>query len=289
MAQNRVDLFNLFSAVTKTLTQNQQSLDQADEYNHDHGSNMVQTFQTITSALQQKQGRSASTALTYAAKNLSKNTTSSSGKLYAQGLTQAASQLKGKPVDSRTALDLLQSLIGGGSSSTSSARSNMLASLFGQLMGGTSTQDSTGSSQPDNMVNALLGQLAGSSQPPTTGASNPAGDLLGSLLGQAVSSTQSNPSSAAQEGGDLLGNLLGSLTGGQPSTTGSSGNLDLGDILNAGMNYMQAKQHGVSTVEALAQAFMSASGMGNASHRTQSTSLVVNSFLKALTSSGKSQ
>jgi DAK2 domain len=289
MAQNRVDLFNLFSAVTKTLTQNQQSLDQADEYNHDHGSNMVQTFQTITSALQQKQGRSASTALTYAAKNLSKNTTSSSGKLYAQGLTQAASQLKGKPVDSRSALDLLQSLIGGGSSSTSSARSNMLASLFGQLMGGTSTQDSTGSSQPDNMVNALLGQLAGSSQPPTTGASNPAGDLLGSLLGQAVSSTQSNPSSAAQEGGDLLGNLLDSLTGGQPSTTGSSGNLDLGDILNAGMNYMQAKQHGVSTVEALAQAFMSASGMGNASHRTQSTSLVVNSFLKALTSSGKSQ
>ena len=96
MAQNRVDLVDIFQTVTQSLAQNQPALDQADEYNHDHGTNMVQTFQTITNSLQQKQAKSASTALTYAAKNLTKNTTSGSGKLYAQGLTQAASKFKGK-------------------------------------------------------------------------------------------------------------------------------------------------------------------------------------------------
>jgi hypothetical protein len=54
------------------------------------------------------------------------------------------------------------------------------------------------------------------------------------------------------------------------------------------MGFMQAKQQGGSTAQALIQAFMSASGMGNSVHRTQSTALVVNSFLKALASSQKS-
>jgi hypothetical protein len=104
-------LVNIFQSVTQTLAQNQPALDQSDEYNHDHGTNMVQTFQTITSSLQQKRGKSDSSALAYAAKKLSKNTTSGSGKLYAQGLTQAALKIKGKKVDSKGALDLLGTLI----------------------------------------------------------------------------------------------------------------------------------------------------------------------------------
>jgi hypothetical protein len=51
---------------------------------------------------------------------------------------------------------------------------------------------------------------------------------------------------------------------------------------------MQAKQQGGSTAQALIQAFMSASGMGKSADRTQSTQLVVNSFLQALASSKKS-
>ena len=288
MAQNRVNLLNLFTAVTKTLEQNQPALDQADEYNHDHGSNMVQTFQTITSSLQQKQGKSASKALAYAAKNLVKNTSSSSGQLYAQGLTEAASKLKGKSVDSRGALDLLQTLIGGGQGSSQSTGGDMLGSLLGQLTGGASSQTSEGAGQPEDIVSALLGQLTGGSQPQTAGASSSSGDLLGSLLGQSTGGTQPAPSSTSQPAGDILGNLLGSLAGAQSSSTGSSGSLDLGDILNAGMSYMQAKQQGVNTGQALTQAFMSASGMGNSAHRTQSTSLVIDSFLKALASPGKS-
>jgi hypothetical protein len=48
------------------------------------------------------------------------------------------------------------------------------------------------------------------------------------------------------------------------------------------MAFMQAKQSGGSNVQALVQAFMAGSGMGNTTHREQSTQLVVNSFLQAL-------
>ena len=96
MPQSSVDLANIFQSVTQALAENQQALNQADEYNQDHGTNMVQTFQTITNALEQKKGSSASTALNYAAKQLSKKTTSGSGQLYAQNLAQAAGQFKGK-------------------------------------------------------------------------------------------------------------------------------------------------------------------------------------------------
>ena len=262
MPQNRVDLVNLFQSVTQTLAQNQPALDQADEYNHDHGTNMVQTFQTITNSLQQKQGKSDSSALSYAAKKLGKNTTSGSGKLYAQGLTQAANKFKGKSVDSKGALDLLGTLIGGGQSSSQSGGGELLSSLLGQATGG-------GQSQPAQ-------------------ASGSGGDILGALLGQVTGGAQTEPAASTQQGGDMLSTLLGGLTGSQSGSSGSGGGLDLGDLVNAGMSYMQAKQQGGSTAQALIQAFMSASGMGKSADRTQSTQLVVNSFLQALASSKKS-
>jgi hypothetical protein len=98
---------------------------------------------------------------------------------------------------------------------------------------------------------------------------------------------QSQSSGSAQSGEDLLSSLLGGLTGGQTTSSGSSDGLDIGDLLNAGLNYMQAKQSGESTAQALVQAFMSASGMGNSTHRSESTSLVINSFLQALAKATK--
>ena len=261
MPHNRVDLANIFQSVTQSLSQNQQALDQADEYNHDHGTNMVQTFQTITKSLQQKQGKSDSSALSYAAKKLATNTTSGSGKLYAQGLTQAATRFKGKKVDSKGALDLLGTLIGGGQAS----------------------QDSGG-----DLLGTLLGQMTGGGQSQPSESSGSGGDLLGSLLGQVTGGEQPKPTASPQQGGDALSTLLGGLTGSQSSSSGSGSGLDLGDLVNAGMSFMQAKQQGGSTAQALIQAFMGASGMGNRTERTHSTQLVVNSFLQALASSQKS-
>jgi hypothetical protein len=259
MAQNRVDLVNIFQAVTQTLADNQQVLNQEDEYNHDHGTNMVQTFETITNSLQQKQGKSDITALTYAGKKLTKNTTSGSGKLYAQGLTQAAPKFKGKKVDSKGALDLLQTLIGGGQSTPQAGGSDILGTLLGQMTGGTQSQPSSASQPGEDVLTSLLGGITGGSQ------------------------TQ-----ATQSDDDMLGALLGGLTGGQATSSGSGNGLDIGDLLNAGLSYMQAKESGGSTTQALVQAFMTASGMGNSTHRVDSTSLVVNSFLQALATSAKS-
>jgi len=45
---SEVDLASLFSTVTKTLQGNQAALNDADEFNHDHGDNMVENFKLIT-------------------------------------------------------------------------------------------------------------------------------------------------------------------------------------------------------------------------------------------------
>ena len=239
MPQNRVDLANVFQTVTQSLAQNQQALNRADSVNQDHGDNMVQTFQTITTALEEKKGKPDSAALAYAARKLAKSTTSSSGKLYAQGLAQAATQLKGKPVDAQGATQLLQTLIGGG-------------------------QPAGGSAAGGDMLGALMSGMAGG-QPQSGGQAQAGGDMLSALLGGLAGGEQAQPQS-----------------GGQPAGGGLSDGLDVGDLLTAGMSYMQAKQSGGSNVQALMQAFMAVSGMGNAEHRQQSTGLVVSSFLQEL-------
>ena len=114
-----------------------------------------------------------------------------------------------------------------------------------------------------------------------------AGMLLQTLLcgGQAPTV----PSQQASGGGDVLGALLGGLTS-QPSGQQQSGagGLDVGDILNAGMMFMNAKQQGGSNAEAAINALLSASPLGQSSHRKESGTLVANTIMGVLSSnSGK--
>jgi len=51
-----LDLAQLFQTVTGTLSDNRQQLNDADDGNHDHGDNMVDTFEVITQAMKQKKG-----------------------------------------------------------------------------------------------------------------------------------------------------------------------------------------------------------------------------------------
>jgi hypothetical protein len=272
MASNTELLANIFQTVTQTLADNQHALNQADDQNHDHGTNMVQTFQTITRSLEDKKNSPESDALAHAAQQLSKETTSGSGKLYAQNLANAATQLKGQAIDSKGALQLLQTLIGSGQSQPQ--------------------QQQTGQPAGSDILGSLLGGLTGGeqSQPQQQAPQSAGGDLLGSLLGELTGSGQTQPQQEASQaaGGDLLGSLLGGLTGaGNAQANNSSGapannGLDMGDLLNAGMAFMQAKQTGGSNASALIQAVVAGSGMGNSNHRTQSTQLVAGSFLQAL-------
>ncbi len=239
MANANVDLVSVFSAVSKALRQNKEAIDQADSYNHDHGSNMVKTFGTITRVMKANQERGQGQALAQAAEVLGQKVNSSSSKLYAHGLQQAAQQIQGDRVDPQMAMQVLQSLLGAGQ------------------QGGTTT-----------------------SAPQATGGQF--GDLLGSLLGSQGS--QAAQGSQPVAGGDLLDSLLSGF--GQNQTAQQAGGLqdglDLGDLLTAGMAFMQSKQSGANTINSLVAAFTAASGMGSAPHRQQSTRLVANSFLQAL-------
>ncbi len=269
MTNNTAMLASIFQNVTKALVNNQQVLNQADEQNHDHGTNMVQTFQSITNSLENKQASTGSEALAFAAQQLSKQATSGSGKLYAQNLATAANQFKGQNVDPKAAIQLLQTLIGGGQQS----------------------QEAVTQPAGNDLLSSILGGLAGTGQNNQTqpAAQSSGGDLLGSILGELAGSGQAQPAQqTAQPAGDLLGSLLGELTGAgnPPDTTSgalaSSNGLDVGDLINAGMTFMQAKQSGGTNASALIQAVVAGSGMGNSNHRTQSTQLVANSFLQAL-------
>ena len=79
----------------------------------------------------------------------------------------------------------------------------------------------------------------------------------------------------------MLGSLLGQLTG---SESGDSGDgLDMGDLLNAGMNYMTAKQSGKSNLEAITGAILSSSQVASGSTaRSQSSEIVASTLLNAL-------
>ncbi len=316
MAQKKVALAELFDGVTQSLIEDQRSLNRADEVNHNHGDNMVQTFQTITRALEQKKGRPDSEALAYASRQVAKTATSESSRLYAQNLERASVQFKGKQVDEKGALELLQTLIGGGQAAQQPAQAqppqqsssdDLLGSLLGGLGGGNAPAQQPQQTGSDDLLGSLLDGLAGGDSSPKPSQqtqqadssdllgsllggmggseSSPqqsgAGDLLGSLLGgMGGSGTSQQPSGS----GDLMGALLGGLGGGSgsQSSSGQQGGLNWQKLLAAGMAYLQAKQQGGSTPQALVQAFTAYSGMGRSPHRTQSTEIVVDSYLQQL-------
>jgi len=109
-----------------------------------------------------------------------------------------------------------------------------------------------------------------------------AGMLIQTLLGGGQA-----PEQAAGGGGDMLGALLGGLTGQPTQGQGSADGLDLGDLLNAGMAFMSAKQQGSSTAEAAVNALMSASPLGQSPHRKESGAMVANTLMQVLGSMSK--
>lgn len=111
---NQIDLTKVFGAVLSTLESNQQSLNQADSHNHDHGDNMVKIFNVITQAVGQKQSAPPAEQFSYASEQVRKNVESGSAAKYADGLAQAAEQFTGHQVTANDAIALVQLLLGAG-------------------------------------------------------------------------------------------------------------------------------------------------------------------------------
>lgn len=212
MASGNIDLAALFKQVSKAVESDQDSLNEADTYNHDHGDHMVEIFDVITQAMKEKKSADPADQLEYAAQLLRKKTSSGSSTLYADGLENAAKQVTGKSLDAGSVVNILQTVLG---------------------------------------------------------------------------ATTETKASTSSSGGDALGSLLGQLTGSSSSSASEDG-LDVGDLLNAGMSFMAAKQSGKSNLEALTGAIVSSSQIaGGSSARSQSTELVASTLLSALTSMTK--
>src|SRR6476661_9760391 len=141
------DLSAIFNAAAQALAANQSSLNQADTANQNHGDNMVQAFSMIAQAMASQRGASPSAQLQQASEVLAQNATSGSGQLYAQGLAQAAQQFQGQSsVTPDNAMQLIQSLLGGGQASAPQGG----AGLLGSLLGGQQNQLNNGA-QPQGL------------------------------------------------------------------------------------------------------------------------------------------
>ncbi len=202
MAKNQIDLFSLFNQVTKTMQNSQTSLNEADTYNNDHGDHMVEIFEVITQAMKEKKNADPAVQLEYAASLLRKQAKSGSGKLYAQGVNEAAKQMKGKDLNAGSIMSMMQTILGAGEAPASkpAASDDMLGSLLGSLVGG----GKTGGQSAGVDFGDLLGSLK------DTGSAEAKDGLdLGDLLGAGMTYL-----SAKQSGKSNLEALTGALVSG---------------------------------------------------------------------------
>lgn len=271
----KVNLAKVFQNVASVMAQNETALNEADTLNHDHGTNMAQTFRTIAGAVQERKTSSASAQLEHASAAVRSSSKSGSAQLYADGLHEAAMRFKGRQVTEQNAMELVQTLMGLDSPAAQAATpadasraggADMLGSLLGGLMGG--------------------GAPAQQQQQPAVG-----GDMLGSLLGALSGGTPATQQQTQSGGGDMLGSLLGGMLSGaatpqqQPQAQAQSGKgLNLMKIVQLVMVYLQAKQTGQSPLAALAMALLnSGSPLTNKDYRAQSGALVMQSLLQSFT------
>ena len=297
----KVNLAKVFQNVASVMAQNETALNEADTLNHDHGTNMAQTFRTIAGAVQERKTSSASAQLEHASAAVRSSSKSGSAQLYADGLHEAAMRFKGRQVTEQNAMELVQTLMGLDSPAAQAATpadasraggADMLGSLLGGLMGGGEPAQQQQQPAGGDMLGSLLGGLMGGGAPaqqqqqPAVG-----GDMLGSLLGALSGGTPATQQQTQSGGGDMLGSLLGGMLSGaatpqqQPQAQAQSGKgLNLMKIVQLVMVYLQAKQTGQSPLAALAMALLnSGSPLTNKDYRAQSGALVMQSLLQSFT------
>ena len=190
------DLSGIFNAAAQALAANQSSLNQADTANQNHGDNMVQAFSLIAQAMASQRGAPPSTQLQHASEVLAQNANSGSGQIYAQGLAQAAQQFQGQSaVTPDNAMQLIQSLLGGGQAPAPQGGAGLLGSLLGGLNNG---------AQPEGLdLGALL-----SAGMTFMSARQQGQDTVQAALTALMSGGPMAQSSHRQQSGQLVGNAL---------------------------------------------------------------------------------
>jgi hypothetical protein len=232
---SKVNLAKLFGTVATELAKNQSELNQADTQNKDHGTNMVNVFNTITSAMEDKPKANPSTQLEYAAEQVRQNCQTGSGSVYADGLARAAETLQGQNITSENAMQLITALMGSaaaGQTSTGSDSGDPMASLLGSLMGASGGQAPSGGGSSADALSSLLGGLMGGSQPAQTAKPSNAsasGISLEQVLAAGLEFVQSQ-----NQGQDTMSSLLDAVLAGSKAGSGyreESGKLVAGTLM----------------------------------------------------------
>jgi len=136
-----MDLSTIFQSVTAQLSEKKETLNNADDYNHDHGDHMVQIFSLIQDAVSKRADKPVADQLKYASKVVEKEADSGSGKLYAQGLANAAKNFSGNDLNPSTIGVLVKSLLNVEEPQQTQSNDNVLGSLLSGLMGNSDSDE----------------------------------------------------------------------------------------------------------------------------------------------------
>jgi len=206
----RIDLAQLFGAVTNSLGNQRETLNQADTYNNDHGDHMVEIFEVVTQAVKEKRNASPADQLAYASEILRRRQ-SGSAQVYANGFAQAAQQFQGQSVTTDNAGMLIQSLLGGGQAPAApSQQAGGAGDLLGSLLGGLTGQPSQGQGAANDgidigdLLNAGMAFMSAKQQGSSTAEAAINALMSSSPLGQ---------SSHRKESGALVANTLMQVLG----------------------------------------------------------------------------
>lgn len=204
MSGEQINLLDIFKQVSKTMKTNQGALNEADDYNHDHGDHMVEIFEVITAAMKEKKNADPADQLEYAAQLLRSKSSSGSARVYAKGLTQASKDISGKSVDLNTIVPLLQTLLSGGEAKTAAASSSDsgLGDLLGSLLGGTAAPEAKSADQGLD-ISDLLGAGLSYMQSKQNGSSD-----VEALTKAVVNSTLTGEKTYRSQSGELVTNTV---------------------------------------------------------------------------------
>jgi hypothetical protein len=212
----RLDLESLFDTTLEAVQAHRQEINDLDEYNHNHGNNMVENMRIIADAVSNQGGKPPSETLRRASQALEARGMGGTSQYYATGLNQAAERLQGHSQMSRgDVMALVQSLLGAVPSQGHPQQMETGSSVLEHVMGLAGSQGQAAQDGGD-LLAQTLSTLGNAQQPAVESqAQGPGGnDLLETLLPAGLAFLQAQQSGATT--GQAAGQALMSvLSGGQ--------------------------------------------------------------------------
>lgn len=268
--QESIDLVGLFEAAAQAIAAQKDDINALDGYNGNHGDNMVQNVRLITDAVRAHKSDPPDEALRYAGAKLRVQGQGGTSQFYSRGLLQAADQFAGKTeLKAADGISLIQSLLGAipaqGYPQPEEAAPSVL-DLFMNMGGAAAAmQPAQAQQQPGGGLLEMLTGMGGAGAAQPQAQPQQAGGLLEMLTGLGGAGAAPQQAQPQQAGGLL--EMLTGLGGAQPQAPvqpapSEEGGLDLGGLLGkllpAGLAYLQAKQSGADSSQAMQAALVSA-------------------------------